>query len=101
MSANISKDQDIKILVSVLFDKHGKITLSPKEVAEILGISESTLEKDRAESIGLPYTRINNKEKGKPLYTLTAIAKTLVDNEIKILINKLQIKYIISTTIRT
>lgn len=84
MSAPITKDQDIKILVSVLFDKHGKVALSPKEVSEILGISESTLEKDRAESIGIPYTRLNGKEKGKPLYTLTAIAKTLVDNEIKI-----------------
>ena len=84
MSAPITKDQDIKMLVSVLFDKRGKIALSPKEVAEIIGVSESTLEKDRAENIGIPYTRVNGKQKGKPLYTLTAIAKTLIDNEIKI-----------------
>jgi hypothetical protein len=84
MAAPISKDIDIKILVSVLFDKHGKIALSPKEVAEIIGKTEATLKKDREENIGIPYTRINGKEKGKPLYTLTAIAKTLVDNEVKI-----------------
>lgn len=84
MSAPITKDQDIKLLVTVLFDKHGKIALSPKEVANIIGKTEATLKKDREENIGIPYTRVNNKEKGKPLYTLTAIAKTLVDNEVKI-----------------
>lgn len=84
MAAPITKDIDIRILVSVLFDKKGKIALSPKEVSEILGISESTLEKDRASNVGIPFSRLNGKEKGKPLYTLTAIAKTLVDNEIKI-----------------
>lgn len=84
MSAPITKDQDIKMLVSVLFDKHGKIALSPKEVADIIGVSEKLLEKDRAENVGIPYTRINGKEKGKPLYNLTAIAKTLIQNEVKI-----------------
>lgn len=84
MSAPITKDKDIKMLVSVLFDKHGKIALSSKEVALIIGKTEATLKKDREENIGIPYTRINGKEKGKPLYTLTAIAKTLVDNEVKI-----------------
>lgn len=86
MSAPITKDQDIKLLVSMLFDKYGKIALSPKETAAILGgdRSEASLKKDREENIGIPYTRVNNKEKGKPLYTLTAIAKTLIDNEVKI-----------------
>jgi len=84
MSAPITKEQDIKIMVSVLFDKHGKIALTPKEVSEILGISESTLEKDRASNVGIPFTRLNGKEKGKPLYNLTATAKTLVGNEVKI-----------------
>lgn len=85
MSAPITKDQDIKLLVSVLFDKHGKIALSPKETAAILGDrTEASLKKDREENIGIPYTTVNNKKKGKPLYTLTAIAKTLIDNEVKI-----------------
>ena len=84
MAAPITKDIDIKILVSVLFDKKGKIALSPKEVSEILGISESTLEKDTASNVGIPFFRLNGKEKWIPLYTLTAIAKTLVDNEVKI-----------------
>lgn len=84
MAAPISKDIDIKILVSVLFDKHGKIALSPKEVAEIIGVSEALLEKDRSENIGIPFTRVNGKERGKPLYNITAIAKTLIGNEVKI-----------------
>ncbi|MFY9088920.1 hypothetical protein [Arcobacter aquimarinus] len=84
MSAPITKEQDIRIMVSVLFDKHGKIALSPKEVAQILGVSEALLEKDRSENIGIPFTRVNGKERGKPLYNITAIAKTLIGNEVKI-----------------
>ena len=84
MSAPITKDKDIKMLVSVLFFFFFKIALSSKEVSLIIGKTEATLKKDREENIGIPYTRINGKEKGKPVYTLTAIAKTLVDNEVKI-----------------
>lgn len=85
MAAPLSKDQDIKMLVSMLFDKHGKIALSPKELAAVLGDrTEAGLKQDRDEGVGIPYTRINGKEKGKPLYTLTAIAKTLIDNEVKV-----------------
>jgi hypothetical protein len=84
MSAPITKDKDIKMLVSELFDKHGKIVLSCKEVSQITGKTEAALRKDREANIGIPYTRINGKERGKPVYTLTAIAKTLVDNEVKI-----------------
>ena len=54
-----------------------------KEAAKILGISKRSLEDDRAEAIGIPFTRLNNKPKGKPLYSVIAIAKQIVENEAK------------------
>lgn len=73
-----------EIMAKFLFDKFGKLTLSPEEAASALGTSPKNLEKDRGEAIGIPYTRRNNKPKGQVLYSITAIAKTLVENEVKV-----------------
>lgn len=70
-------------LSKLLFDKYQKLTLSPKEAAETLNISVKSLESYRANAIGLPYTRITNKERGKIMYTVTSIAKYLVEQQIK------------------
>ncbi|MBD3843804.1 MAG: hypothetical protein IE909_18390 [Campylobacterales bacterium] len=83
MSA-LQNTEDYKMISTFLFEKFGKIALNPKETAAVLGKTEAGLKKDREEGIGIPYTRINGKEKGKPLYSVTAIAKTIVDNQIKI-----------------
>lgn len=75
---------DQEILARILSDIFGKIALSPDETASVLGeCSAKTLELDRSEGIGIPYTRRNNKEKGQVLYTVTAIARTIIDNERK------------------
>ncbi|RYA23926.1 hypothetical protein CRU96_05825 [Malaciobacter halophilus] len=83
MSA-IEKEQEYKLISSFLFEKFNKIALTPKETAAVLGRTEAGLKKDREEEIGIPFTRLNRKEKGKPLYSITAIARTIVDNQIKI-----------------
>lgn len=83
MSASHNSD-DYKTISGFLFERFGKITLNPKETAEVIGKTESGLKKDREEGVGIPYTRINGKDKGKPLYSVTAIAKTIIDNQIKI-----------------
>ena len=80
----MDKNQDIKIMTSLLFDRFQKITLNAEETASVIGRSEDYLKKDREEAIGIPYTRLNGKEKGKPLYNITAITKTLVENEKKV-----------------
>jgi len=74
---------DIEIMAKLLFEKFNKLTLNPTEAASVLGTASKTLESDRAEAIGIPYTRRNNKEKGQIMYSITAIAKTLVKNQIK------------------
>ncbi|MGE4444691.1 MAG: hypothetical protein AB7E37_06980 [Candidatus Altimarinota bacterium] len=75
---------DQEILARILSDIFGKIALSPEETASVIGeCSVKTLEADRSEGIGIPFTRRNNKEKGQVMYAVTAIAKTLIDNERK------------------
>ena len=78
---NMDKSQDIKIITSLLFEHFQKIALNSEETASIIGRSEDYLKKDREEAIGIPFTRVNGKERGKPLYNITAIAKALVQNE--------------------
>ena len=78
---NMDKSQDIKIITSLLFEHFKKIALNSEETASIIGRSEDYLKKDREEAIGIPFTRVNGKERGKPLYNITAIAKALVQNE--------------------
>ena len=79
----MSKLEDSRTLASIIAQQTGKIVLDTEEAAKILGVSKRTLEEDRAESIGIPFTRLNNKPKGKPLYSVIAIAKQIVENEAK------------------
>jgi len=81
----MSLNEDSKRLEQMLFDKYGKIALSAKETAAVLGVKEDSLKTDRANATGIPFTRRNNKEKGQPLYTVTSIVQTLVNNETKII----------------
>lgn len=83
MSA-LENQEEYKMISAFLFEKFSKVALTPKETASVLGKTEAGLKKDREEEIGIPFTRINGKEKGKPLYSITAIAKTIVENQIKI-----------------
>ncbi|MBD3843380.1 MAG: hypothetical protein IE909_16160 [Campylobacterales bacterium] len=75
---------EIEIMTKLLFDKFGKIALNPEEAAMVLGSTTKSLEKDRAEAIGIPFTRRNNKDKGQVMYAITSIAKTLVENQKKV-----------------
>lgn len=76
MSAN-----EQEFMTKLLFEKFSKVALTDKETAQVLGVSVKTLEKDRAEAIGVPYTRRNNTARGQVLYSITSIAKTLIENE--------------------
>lgn len=80
----MSKTIDQEIMAKLLFEKYGKIGLNTTETAEVLGCSEKTLEMDRGNARGIPYTKRLNKAKGQVIYNISTIAKFLVDNEIKV-----------------
>lgn len=74
---------DYEIISKLLFEKYGKVALTPEETSIIIGVSKKALETDRYNAIGIPYTRRSKKERSQVLYTITAIAKHLIDNQIK------------------
>lgn len=79
-------DKDkIKFQADLLFQKYGKLTLEAKEVAEVLGLTEKTLENARLNGIGLPYTRLNGKQRSKPLYSILVIAEQIINKQVKVL----------------
>lgn len=84
MECVMNSNEEIKILTEMLFNKFNKITLSAKETAEVLGISEEALKDDRQNASGIAFTRRNRKEHGKPLYSITAIAKHMVINQVRV-----------------
>ena len=55
----MNTNEEIKILTEMLFNKFNKITLSAKETAEVLGISEEALKDDRQNASGIAFTRRN------------------------------------------
>lgn len=81
---SINEKDSIKIIIDLLFAKYGKITLNAKETAEVLGLTEKILEDARCNSTGIPYTRLNGKEKGTPLYDITAIAVEVKKRQVKL-----------------
>lgn len=82
---SINEKDSIKIIIDLLFQKYGKITLDSKELSEVLGVTEKSLENARLNSTGIPYTRLNGNSRSKPLYDITAIAVEIKRREVKIL----------------
>lgn len=80
----MNEKDSIKLIIDLLFQKYGKITLDAKEVSEVLGVTEKSLENARLNSTGIPYTRLNGNSRSKPLYDITAIANEIKKKQVKI-----------------
>lgn len=79
-------DKDkIKFQADLLFTKYGKLTLEPKEVSEVLGLTEKALENARNNGTGLPFTRLNGKQRSKPLYSIITIAEQIINKQVKVM----------------
>ena len=79
-------DKDkIKFQADLLFTKYGKLTLEPKEVSEVLGLTEKALENARSNGTGLPFTRLNGKQRSKPLYSIITIAEQIINKQVKVM----------------
>lgn len=79
----MNSKEKIKFYSSTLYEKYKKLTLTPNEVQDTLGITVNTLKAARLNGTGLPYVRLNGNSRSKPLYSITTIAEELVAREIK------------------
>jgi len=73
---------DQEIMTKLLFEKFGKLVLDTDETASITGIKKKTLETDRTNAVGIPFIK-RKGQRGQVTYSITTIAKHLINNQIK------------------
>jgi len=76
----MTQSEEIKLLVSTLFDKYGQVALDTKTTASLLGKAEISLKTDRMNGTGLPYSRAGRFIR----YSITDIAKYILENRVKV-----------------
>lgn len=73
-----------KELFQTLFGTYKKAMLSRKQTAEVIGVSVATLDRLKAEGIGINYKKLAGKgANGTVKYPLQAIVKYLTENHVK------------------
>ena len=73
-----------KELFQTLFGTYKKAMLSRKQCAELIGVSVATLDRLKAEGIGVEYVKMSSKGKnGTVKYPLQAIVRYLTENNVK------------------
>lgn len=70
-------------LLQLLFNKYGKVQLTPTETAEAIGRSAIMLQKDRMAGVGLQYVKVGKQKSAKVYYPLSEIVNFLENNQIK------------------
>lgn len=76
----MESQDEIKFLAKMLFDKYNTLALDTKTTGLIVGKAEITLKTDRAESRGMPYSKMGHLVK----YSVTDIAAYLVQQRQKV-----------------
>ena len=76
----MTQSDEIKLLVSTLFDKYGQVALDTKTTGEVIGKAEITLKTDRANGTGLSYSRAGRFIR----YSITDIATYILENRVKV-----------------
>lgn len=64
-----------KILISLIYEKYNKMTLSKKECSEVVGRSCSSLDRDRRQGIGIV---AQHEENGNIYYPIQNIVSWMV-----------------------
>ncbi len=80
----MSNHEEIKELSSLLFSKFNSLTLTTEQTAEATQRSVISLQRDRRNAAGIPYTKLGNKTgSDRALYSITDIAKYIVNNKVR------------------
>lgn len=73
-----------KELFQTLFGTYKKAMLSRKETAEVIGVSVATLDRLKADGVGVEYKKMVGKgANGTVKYPLQAIVRYLTENHVK------------------
>lgn len=82
---NTEKQEEVKVLVSMLFQEYKSITVSTEDTAKITQRSKISLDRDRAEGVGIPCTKLGKGSgSDRVLYNIYDIAKFIVTRKRKV-----------------
>jgi len=76
----MTQSEEIKLIVSTLFDKYGQVALDTKRTASVIGKSEISLKVDRKDGVGISYSRAGRFIR----YSLTDIARYLIEHRVRV-----------------
>lgn len=80
----MSNYEEEKELSGLLFNKFNSLTLTTEQTAQATQRSIISLQRDRRNATGIPYTKLGNKSgSDRALYSVTDIARYIVDNKFK------------------
>ena len=80
------KNVEISFTAKMLFEKEKTLLLTPERVADNIPRSEVSLRRDRAEGIGIPYTKLGKGTgSDRVLYSVYDIAKFIVGRKKKVM----------------
>jgi len=82
---NTEKQEEVKVLASMLFEEHKTLMLPTDIVARITNRSKISLDRDRSEGIGIPCSKLG-KRKGsdRVLYNIYDVAKFIVGRKMRV-----------------
>ncbi len=76
--------EEVQHLSNLLFSEYGALTLDTEQTAKATQRSIVSLQRDRRNATGIPYTKLGaNAGSDKALYSVMDIAKFIVNNKIK------------------
>jgi hypothetical protein len=80
----MSNHEEVKELSSLLYTKYNSLTLTTEQTAQATQRSVISLQRDRRNATGITYTKLGaNAGSDRALYSITDIAKYIVNNKIK------------------
>lgn len=82
----MSNHEEIKELSNLIFNEFKSLALTTEQTSTVTNRSVISLQRDRRNATGIPYTKLGNKTgSDKALYSVTDIAKHIVNNKAKVI----------------
>ena len=77
----MEKQEEIKQIVEILFNRFGSFKLSKCQTARVVGVSTSTIDRHRKAGTGIRYQQ--DTSTSNIYYSLSSIAEYIVNNDIQ------------------
>ena len=84
MTREEKKEMIRETMADITAAGYKQLMLSPREVAQITGVSISTLDNWRRASVGIKFKKMDRGKRGRVMYPKRAVAEWIVTGNIKV-----------------